>query len=163
MSKFATASCVGCGDDLSNRQETYCGSVCYGATSRVPRITRVCNQCGDTYDLTEYRASRRTTPFCSRKCQEASRIGYTYVTPQGYVVQRTSSGVGRDGAQLQHRLIMAEHLGRGLLPTETVHHKNGVRHDNRIENLELWTGSHGAGVRYADLNCHCEDRTELIW
>jgi hypothetical protein len=46
---------------------------------------------------------------------------------------------------------MTEMLGRALTKGETVHHKNGVRHDNRPENLELWVKAHPPGQRVSEL------------
>lgn len=84
--------------------------------------------------------------------------GEGWTNADGYRARRTG---GRGApAILEHREAMALLLGRPLLRTETVHHVNGVRHDNttagplgpdfRSGNLELWTKSHPSGQRVAD-------------
>ena len=70
-----------------------------------------------------------------------------YKTPFGYIMKRVRSdepffcmAIKRDRATryaFEHRLVMAEHLGRPLTEDELVHHLNGIRDDNRIQNLAL--------------------------
>lgn len=77
--------------------------------------------------------------------------GRKYDYSNGYVQVRTTKGDGNSGKYTyEHRLVMEEHLGRALLPYETVHHKNGIRDDNRIENLELWSKAQPSGQRVED-------------
>jgi len=73
-------------------------------------------------------------------------------------ISRHSSGyvyilVDRDGESkyiFEHVLVMEDSLGRRLFKDENVHHKNGIRDDNRIENLELWVKPQPTGIRAKD-------------
>ncbi len=81
-------------------------------------------------------------------------IGYRYITNTGYVMVLVGKGhqhANKNGFAFEHRLVMGEHIGRSLHRFENVHHKDGNRKNNALENLELWTTMQPSGQRPADL------------
>lgn len=69
--------------------------------------------------------------------------------PNGYATAQTYAS-GKIVQRGVHRILMEKSLGRELLRHETVHHLNGQRKDNRLENLELWSSWQPAGQRVSD-------------
>lgn len=95
--------------------------------------------------LASDQASRRpTVNLKSRPYRLTSQTGYILL----YEPDHPAAVTGRIA---EHRVVMEQHLGRYLLPGENVHHKNGIRNDNRLENLELWLVKQPAGQRVVDL------------
>lgn len=162
---FAAALCDICGSDLSSTQSKFCCLSCNGkAHSHGRDEIRPCLNCGtDVIVKPHLLENYNKGKYCSRACKSEHRRAVGSVDDNGYtrIYVNLPGEPKKTGAQ--HRKVMEEVLGRPLRPDETVHHKNGKRSDNRPENLELWTGNHGPGVRYADLHCVCSTDWELLW
>lgn len=132
-------------------------------------IWAACGDCGKERWVTcrHGKAKNIRCVKCARKIEsvnirgENSRFwkGGRYKRPNGYIVLRLYpedfyySMAEKTGCILEHRLVMAKHLGRLLLKTEVVHHINGIRDDNRIENLELMSSRSGHNA----VSRHCKD------
>lgn len=76
--------------------------------------------------------------------------GYTHHSGYRYVHKPSHPNASKCGQIAEHRFVMSEYLGRPLFEHENVHHKNGDRADNRLENLELWSHSQPNGQRVED-------------
>jgi hypothetical protein len=117
-----------------------------GKTSSYKVIWCACIDCGKERWV-PFIKGRAQNKYCKR-CMHRGNRNYNWKggkapRPDGYIEVWVSPKdffapmSGRRGFTLEHRLVMARHLGRFLQSWEIVHHKNGNRADNRIENLEI--------------------------
>lgn len=163
-------TCEHCGSKFKRpkgqeRPHAFCSRECYWTSDYRSQLvarrnyernpdaleTRPCATCG--VDVTRYVSRGQKRFFCSRECRWENHRHAKQKNAAGYIlvfIGKGQPGAGKSGHILEHRLVMQDILGRPLLPEENVHHKNGVKDDNRLENLELWTRSQPHGQRVED-------------
>ena len=172
-----TTLCITCGKELRRDQikrgAYYCSMECrnngewrqHAGRKQIGNIEYVCAHCGTQFQDRSHgeRAGRK---YCSHRCRNLarpSRARGANANPgspgnrkfidgrSGYVITTGERGI----RGLEHREVMERHLGRSLKEHETVHHKDGNRQNNALENLELWSKKHGSGQRVSDKISFC--------
>ena len=162
------------------RPKRFCEQCFFAARGALHRASsdRSCLQCGKSFYVPQCHINdkRHRGKYCSRSCAwEAMRNGTNVsasrnptgersVNTSGYIelfmpsnpvaIRLRSEGKRSRRARgwvLEHRYVIEQLLGRPLLATETVHHKDGNRGNNDPSNLEMWVKPQPTGVRVSDL------------
>lgn len=138
-----------------------------------------CSVCSKNF----FQKRMNNTEYCSNSCKKLGVFrkyaglpvegdrkhvrGSGHIQANGYRMisrnhpnARVRSPKTGNGQILEHVWIMSNHIGRPLTDKETVHHRNGIRDDNRIENLELWSHQHPPGQRVEDKIEWCKEFLE---
>lgn len=107
-----------------------------------------CLDCGNTIS----RKAKRCSGCRQRgKLHSKWKNGIKKACGYNLIMKKNHPNAHADGRIAEHIYVMTKMVGRPLIKGETVHHKNGIRNDNRPENLELWASNHPPGQRIEDL------------
>ena len=146
-----TVACEKCGTLFHpwhlKRPSRFCSRLCAPRGRYPTKPDAACVNCG-----VMFRPTKESSKFCGRDCYR--QFNPRRIDPNGYVLVYAPEHSSRESGQaFEHRVVMAKHLGRLVREDESVHHINGIRDDNRIENLQLRQGKHGRGTRMVCLDC----------
>jgi uncharacterized protein (DUF1330 family) len=144
-------------------------------------IERICLVCKRIFYTDKTQIRIYGGKFCSQKCFHKSQIGKKrskkvrkniafgkigsknpnwiggkVLDKRGYILIkfREHPNAQTNGYIYEHRLVMEKHLGRYLKPEETIHHLNGDKTDNRIENLKLFA-SKSEHIKHIHIKIEC--------
>lgn len=129
-----------------------------------------CNRKGRKYCPGHAAQLRRGQPLRPLAKRGPRHTGEWKTNSEGYVYKNIWSDTGKSKKVFQHREMMEKILGRALRRGENVHHLNGVRNDNRPENLQLWLTPQPSGANLLDVmswmrefvSNHSEDEARLL-
>ena len=134
-------NCKICGKPFKTKpsrwRAKYCSHACHSKGQAVPKEIKTCPTCGKVFK-SQRSATRK---YCSYPCStkfgkdNPNWRGGKRKTHRGYI-RITIAPYKR---KYEHILIIEKKLGRKLKANELVHHINGVKHDNRVENLRVMT------------------------
>lgn len=119
----------------------FCSKACMG-TAKLKEGTNIvlkCDYCGNEFTKRKDHLTKHN--FCSKRCFSDYRIKSGDYKKNGFWYENGYKILYLEGDKSikEHIKVMEDHIGRKLTSNEIVHHKNGIKDDNRLENLELMT------------------------
>ena len=157
---------------FSNKKKNYRKSKCTQCMKKFDKerngnlIFRICNECNEMKKMRGKTCSKcNNSSLCwcgniknktSKNCknchfEKLKNVPSRFIKNTGYALLKVNNHPrAYNNYILEHIIVMEKFLGRHLEPGENVHHLNGIKDDNRIENLELWIKPQPSGIRIED-------------